>query len=134
MTDNEIIKALGCCSKDDCDNCPNTFGNCYANLAGYALALINRQKAEIKRLKEDNKILTINADNAFQDGLDEAKDLYSHEIKAEAVKEFAKRLHKDIDDFREKREMVMLPYTEGALLYVERKIDNLVKETVGIKE
>ncbi len=50
MTDNEIIKALECCEKDDCDNCPNDFGNCYANLAGYALDLINRQKAEIEAL------------------------------------------------------------------------------------
>ena len=49
MKDNEIIKALECCKKDDCDNCPNDFGNCYANLAGYALDLINRQKAEIEK-------------------------------------------------------------------------------------
>lgn len=46
----QIIKALDCCSKDDCDNCPNGFGNCYANLAGYALALI-------KELIEKNKKL-----------------------------------------------------------------------------
>lgn len=37
MTDNEIIKALECCKKDDCDNCPNNFGNCYANLAAAIL-------------------------------------------------------------------------------------------------
>ena len=41
MEREKIIKALECCSKDDCDNCPNTFGNCYSNLSGYALALIN---------------------------------------------------------------------------------------------
>ena len=45
MTDNEIIKALECCKKDDCDNCPNDFGNCYANLAGCSLDLINRKQA-----------------------------------------------------------------------------------------
>lgn len=50
MTEAGIIKALECCKNDDCDNCPNNFGNCYANLAGYALDLINRQKAEIERL------------------------------------------------------------------------------------
>lgn len=54
-------------------------------------------------------------------------------IKSESVKEFAERLHKQIDDFREKREMVMLLYTEAALLSVEKKIDNLVKEfTEGV--
>ena len=49
--ENIIIKALECCKNDDCDNCPNDFGNCYANLAGYSLDLINRQKAEIDELK-----------------------------------------------------------------------------------
>lgn len=52
MNDNEIIKALECCKKDDCDNCPNDFGNRYSNLAGYALEIINRQKAEIEDFKE----------------------------------------------------------------------------------
>jgi phage shock protein A len=88
----QIKKALECCSKDDCDNCPNDFGNCYSNLAGYALALINsqeqrigaqdmtiselRQRAEkaehdarryeqrIKELTEGNEKLTINM-NAY---------------------------------------------------------------------
>ena len=55
MTDNEIIKALECCKKDDCDNCPNDFGNCCANLAGCSLDLINRKQAEIERLKAMNQ-------------------------------------------------------------------------------
>jgi hypothetical protein len=46
LTDEEIVKALESCKKDDCDNCPNTFGNCYANLAGYALDLIHRLQEE----------------------------------------------------------------------------------------
>lgn len=96
MTENEIIKSLECCKKDDCDNCPNGFGNCYSNLSGYALDLINRQKKEIDRLERYNEILSINADTAFQDGLNEAQDLYSEqvkaEIKSEAIKEFAERL------------------------------------------
>jgi hypothetical protein len=54
MTTEQILKALECCSKDDCDNCPNGFGNCYANLAGYALALIKEQQAEIERLKAND--------------------------------------------------------------------------------
>ena len=48
---DEIIKALECCNKDDCDNCPNTFGNCYSNLAGYALSLIKELTEENERLK-----------------------------------------------------------------------------------
>ena len=53
LTDAEIKKALECCKKDDCDNCPNDFGNCYANLAGYALDLINRLQAEEKEIWEE---------------------------------------------------------------------------------
>lgn len=58
--------------------------------------LINLQKAEIERLEKENEILSKNADTAFQDGLNEAQDLYAEQIKneieAEARKEFAERL------------------------------------------
>ena len=51
---------------------------------------------EIARLKIKNEILSKNADNAFQDGLNEAQDLYAEqvksEIKSETYKEFAKHL------------------------------------------
>lgn len=55
MTDNEIIKALECCKDRDCLNCPMLakefcFGLC-GDLVSCVLDLINRQKAEIERLK-----------------------------------------------------------------------------------
>ena len=54
MTDNEIKKALECCIKNDCVNCPYEskvhFKNC---LEGF-LDLINRQKAELDDLKRDD--------------------------------------------------------------------------------
>ena len=46
MTDNETIKALECCIKDDYDK------GCDFHLAKFALDLINRQKAQIKELEE----------------------------------------------------------------------------------
>ncbi len=50
-------------------------------------------KAEIERLQKENTILSQNADTAFQDGLNEAQDLYAEqvkaEIKSEAYREFA---------------------------------------------
>ena len=52
MEREKIIKALECCSKDDCDNCPNTFGNCYSNLAGCSLSLINELTEENEKLRE----------------------------------------------------------------------------------
>ena len=79
MTDNEIIKALECCINDDCDNCPDTFGNCEHNAMRNALDLINRQQADIERLQKIN------------DSFTDIGKLYS-EVKAEVVKEFAYRL------------------------------------------
>ena len=46
MTDNELIKALECCINDDCDNCPDTFGNCEHNAMRNARDLIIRLQAE----------------------------------------------------------------------------------------
>jgi histone H3/H4 len=53
MTDNEIIKALECCSKKDCKQCPAFDENieCGENTIIFALNLINRKDAEIKELE-----------------------------------------------------------------------------------
>lgn len=84
MTDNEIIKALWCCSKGDVnyEQCPanglcDTDDYCFT---GAILDLINRQKAEIEML---NKTLVFEINSAFERG------------KAEAHKEFAERLCED---------------------------------------
>jgi hypothetical protein len=55
MTDNEIIKALECCwNENECigDECPffKPINDCAPLIAMETLDLINRQKAEIKRL------------------------------------------------------------------------------------
>lgn len=98
MTDTEITKALWCCvNGNQCSKCPLRAMNCSDNVAmAFAIDLINRQKAEIERLKNENNILSKNADTAFQDGLNEAQDLYAEQIKSEiiteAIKEFAERL------------------------------------------
>lgn len=126
MTDNEIIKALECCTGQldeglDCTVCPfmNT-DNCMRNEL-LALDLIKRQKAEIERLNKENRILSENADTAFQDGLNEAQDLYREQVKsevsAEAIKEFAERLKAEVGCFGKH-------ITDG-------DIDSFVKEMVG---
>ncbi len=140
MTDNEIIKALECCGNDECSQCPLQDGVCSEkDVIKHALDLITlqkaerealiagqetlqkyiaEQKAEIERLKADNVILSQNADTAFQDGLNEAQDLYAeqvkNEIKAEAIKGFAEKtnellkrysnLHKRADEARRSAE------------------------------
>ena len=66
MTDNEIIKALECCTRhsgcfNGTKNCPLEhyhYGtDCSLRLVLKALDLINRQKVEIKKLREENNSL-----------------------------------------------------------------------------
>lgn len=108
LTDNEIIKALECCSTEHCKkrDCPlfdysrNT-NDCIEHLSKKAIKLINRlqsqkealiagqetlQKAlaekdkEIEKLKAENEILQKNADEAFQEGLNENRGLFVKEV------------------------------------------------------
>ena len=90
MTDNEIIKALECCSVAGykCEECPLRVNGlldarCVLTLTNYALDLINRQKAEIERLQSH-----------IQEGIDLAKQVPEMvaAAQAEAIKEFAKML------------------------------------------
>lgn len=145
-TDENIIKALECCADCDCENCPRWSeewhtGSC-DDLLPTALDLINRQKAEIERLnieldamRSAANSLKMHYDLAVKEREANVKG-FTEQIqtaRAGAIKEFSERLHKGIDDFRDKREMVMLPYTESALLIIERKIDNLVAEMTECK-
>ena len=129
MTDNEIMKALDFCEGYNgvsfCSGCPLfDKDNCIHILSHEAYNLINRQKSDIKRLKVGNKILTKNAYTAFQDGLNEAQDLYAsqirNEVRQEVIKEFAEK-------FKEK---ISQGVCCGRLSFVETKneLDNLVKE------
>ena len=103
MTDEQIIKALECCKHDDCDNCPNCFGNCESNLATHSLDLINRQKAEIERLEKENialnrrampasgTILSVGNALLFAENKEDY-DITINTIKAEAIKEFENKI------------------------------------------
>ena len=87
MTDNEIIKALECHAEeslDTCSLCPllNIEG-CAYEAAEYALNLINRQQAEIERLKIENQSLRSAANSC---------KLHYNEARAEAVKEFVENV------------------------------------------
>ena len=97
-----------------------------ANTINDVLNLVNRQKAEIEKLKSKNEILSHNADNAFQEGLNECRELFEPEIKSEAYKEFAERL---------KRSTVTVVL--GNKIYsvaTSKDVDNILKELVGEEE
>ena len=125
MTDNEIIKALEdlkkCNNNEiDCGNCilSKFFPLCPEEIGELALDLINRQKEEIERLyknleTETNHITRL--ENQIERLLPRLKT-----AKAEAYKEFAKRL---------KEMMSYEHFFETDVVVLDKsKLDNLLKE------
>ena len=127
MTDNEIIKALECCISNElawenCPDCPYRKYrlSCMDDMLADAISLINRQQAEIERLKnglaisqkETKRILVTKGGRGYG------------KTKAEAIKEFAERLKKLARPF---------PFfiIEAVCGVTVTDIDNLVKEMVG---
>lgn len=106
MTDNEIIKAVGCCiGNTKCDECPMfRTQNCMNKVFGYALDLINRQKEKIKEFDEKLVIRRglIDYQKAEIEQWKEEANKYQNlwciavddieKVKSEAIKEFAERL------------------------------------------
>jgi hypothetical protein len=100
FTDEEVVKGLECCRKDnvkDCDACPyvdiDTKTYCVNEMIKDALELINRKNAEIERLQKENvfhrKTITENAQRALEVLVDEI-----NKAKTEAIKEFAEEFKK----------------------------------------
>ena len=113
MTDKDIIKALEWCKNyEDCSKCHYikclTDKGCLGELLTDTLALINRQQAEIERLKEFI-VETRRCDK---------------ELKAEAVKEFAERL-------KNKKARYNADYFYVIDYIPSKEIDNLAKEMIG---
>ena len=116
MTDNEIIKALECCSRgsgdrqDWCTDCSarGRLEDCETELPEKALDLINRQKAEIERLRKETPQTIESIRKLARDTI--------RDTKAEAVKEFAERLKR------------ALPNVFYGKTVVIDAVDNLVKE------
>ena len=113
MTDNEIIKALERCSSkeyDACCGCPYAVefscGECTAENAKDVVDIINRQKAEIERLKAE-------VDKVNHDYILLCSDVA--ENRAEAIKDFAERLKAKFDRY-------------GAEHYYYSFVDDVVRE------
>ena len=110
MTDNEIIKALECCSADKstkyCLTCPlqdmGFVGECIPEKSKNALDLINRQKAEIERFDQviDQALTKTNEAKALIEKVEKMN-------KAEAYKEFAEKIKKhSYFDHKDQRKVV----------------------------
>ena len=120
--DKEIVQTLkNHIEAEDCVTC-ESFGKCNEFLLTKdTLDLINRQKAEIEKLKGSTIVSNIMESQRIK-----------REAKAEAYKEFAERL-------KNKIKTECNPYGKPTFDYdtsisIMRYIDNLVKEMVGEKE
>ena len=125
MTDNEIIKALGCCIEHKCHKCPARAMFCSESIPmAFALDLINRIREENEALINGQETLQkyIAKKDAEIERLKGWQDLLKAEkhslIKAEAIKEFAERL-------KEKGNRSLGDH------FITKWIDDLVKEMVG---
>lgn len=141
MTDEQIIKALDMCSNWEndktCEECPaNVFDfSCANKTSKFALSLINRQKAEIERMENQNTLLLKK----------KCKDINTARkiIKSEAIKDFAKRLKSKLNDleFRTKthRKTVPAKFCDDNANWVmhecvPEEIDKLVKEMTEVQK
>ena len=130
MTDNEIIKALECCSINGCKNCKykGKAPDCMTVLQKDTIDLINRQKAEILELQK--RIINWRAD----------MDYRPDEIKSEAIKEFAEELeyfvlNEDIE-VAEPKCKDYESYINGANQFrhqIKNGINSLVKERTEVE-
>lgn len=142
MTDQEIIKALECCAKHyGCMDCPaRGKDDCMTNLYKISLSLIEKLKKDIEEWKTNwNELhkITMHRGYILIERWDENQGLKAEvemlkkenhwfsdlgkmdsEIRAEAVKEFAERL---------KKEIASGTHYVGILA----DIDNIVKEMAG---
>lgn len=111
----EVIATTRNCNECKIRNCKWGTCNCSQITANVALDLINRQKAEIEKLKGSTIVSNIMESQRIK-----------REAKAEAYKEFAERLNEEaqIADCFDSYNMVVGTHF----------IDNLLKEMVGEEE
>lgn len=134
MTDNEIIKVLKRCGRKHneendtyCEECQfKSYLSCVAFLCDRTIDLINRQKEEIERLKDENKSIRYCYEQAksYNDTLAESCEKnckhFNMTTRAEAIKEFAEKLKNCFA-------------ISGDYLDIINIIDNLVKEMTEVE-
>lgn len=141
MNDAEIIKALECCCNTKeifcSEKCPlyNHENDCFSVMKHDALDLINRQKAEIERLRKEIDDLEYHLDCECSTSADVSSMLIGEEkAKAEAIKDVLLTLEaeavssdkyiQEYDDSKEQK-----AYNQALW-----KAYNLVKEMAGETE
>ena len=147
-TNEEIEKALSLCGRTTeaiyCDQCPLCGEyECIREIKVLALDLINRQKAEIERLKKEVNLVSIlfqdvqerteeyrlkieNFQNVISNQQIEISVKIEKQIKAEAYREFAEKLENEINC-----RTTLSREQDKNVIHI---IHNLLKEMVGEEE
>lgn len=158
LTDNEIIKALENCLKNECDKCSFKDSEiCQIDLMKLLFDLINRQKAIIEKSEKvehfaDKTIATLQVENErlkienaelkgykTTDWLIRgiSPEQLEHEKiqawKAEAYKECIGKVNKELSLLRRKCKNDLDDEGVFAIDRARKKVDNLLKELVGGK-
>ena len=143
MTDEHIIKAVGICrTQDSCRGCPYhelDIAGCVFELMKDVFDLINRQKAEIEKLKR-GVTFTITIED-FESIKETIISNIDNKIKSEAIKEFAEELeyfvlNEDIEVVETKCKDYE-SYINGANQFrhqIKNGINNIVKEMTEVQE
>ena len=129
ISDDEIISSLEViattrnCSECKIRNCNWGDCNCSQITANAALDIINRQKAEIERLKECPKCIYEYDGNTTEYCIQGPCSNFktAEQVRAEAYKEFAEHL----------KEMWSNNYYDSPDVDFDEFVDNLLKEMVG---
>lgn len=141
MTDEQIVKALECCSsRKNCEeNCPyfelkKNFFECVQVSTSDAIELIKRQQGQIEDLTEKYERATSHCALFFDKYFDkkcekESLEKTFKEVEAKAIKEFAEKL-KEIAGSSVAVNNGQEMYETKCYNIMAYKLDNLVKEMV----
>ena len=121
MTDEDIIKAMVCCTENKCSQCPLSDEICSEkDVIKEAIALITRQQDEINRYKsvikilESDKKIDIDALSRFLNYIRSDKN----RVREESIREFSQLIVDKID---------------GGLITDSSDIEDLVEDYLGLR-
>lgn len=124
MNDNDVIKALECCnmrSNKACSECPyhEHYDKCITKRNEDIVDLINRQKAENEKLKDEK----------LKHFLAYEKD--RKRVKSEAIKEFAEMVYRFFCNRQNWNTFKDQWIENGECYWLKKNLNNLVKEMAG---
>ena len=124
LTDEEIVKIYKHCvlGRGDCDNCPYDDWGCGIDVNDI-IEIINRQKAEIERLTEENAILKGNP--PIVAGRSLGKTIRAKFLAFDQMKEQNAELQKQVDELKEK----LWKSKQDMMTYHSKTVAEAVKDT-----